>query len=93
MPHFILVTQLPKPKVLGTGSLSVSKSGDADFFEGNAESNSRILASMQRVKIDWAAAAGIMISGMEPDGADRQGRPIYKYQEWLLRHLNENSTK
>jgi hypothetical protein len=90
MPHFILVTQLPKPKVIGPGSLSVSKTGDADFFEGNADSNSPILASMQRVKVDWAAAAGILISGMEPDGFDRQGRQKYKYQEWLLRHLHTN---
>lgn len=43
MPHFILVTQHPKPKILGEGSLSIGKSGDAD---------SRILASMVRVKLE-----------------------------------------
>lgn len=90
MPHFELVIQHPKPKSLGVGSLSISKNADAEFFEGNAEANSPILASMVRVKIEWAAAAGIMVSGMENDGIDRTGRVKYKYQEWLLRHIQPN---
>ena len=91
MPHFILVTQHPKPKSLGEGSLSIEKSGDADFFEGNAEANARVLARMVRVRIEWAAAAGILISGMEPDGIDRAGQAKFKHQEWLLRHLQPNT--
>lgn len=91
MPHFILVTQLPKPKNLGEGSLSIGKDGEAQFFEGNCEANARILASMVRVKLDAAAAAGLFLSGMEPDGVDKSGRPKFKYQEWLLRHLQPNS--
>lgn len=90
MTHFVLVTQHPKAKELGIGSLSIAKNGDADFYEGNADSNSRILASMVRTRIEWAAAAGILISGMEQDGVDRAGRPKFKFQEWLLRHLNPN---
>lgn len=90
MAHFKLVVQHPKPKDLGIGSLSISKNGDADFFEGDATANSPVLASMVRVKTEWAAAAGIMISGMEPDGADRAGRPKFKFQEWLLCHLHTN---
>lgn len=92
MPHFKLVTQHPKAQELGLGSLSISKSGQADFFEGNAESGSRILASMERVRIEWAAAAGILLSGLENDGVDRAGRIKYKYQEWLLCHLQPNNT-
>ena len=91
MPHFKLVTQFPKPKDVGIGSLSIGKDGTAEFFEGNADLNSSVLASMQRVRIEWAAAAGIMISGMEPDGFDRSGRPKFKSQEWLLRHLQPNT--
>lgn len=91
MPHFILVTQHPKPKTLGVGSLSIGKNGGAQFFEGNADSNARVLASMERVRIEWAAAAGILISGMEPDGADRSGRTKFKHQEWLLRHIQPNT--
>ena len=90
MPHFTLVTQHPKPKELGQGSLSIDKDGDADFFDGNAEKNSVILASMVRVRIEWAAAAGILLSGMERDGVDKSGTVKYKYQEWLLRHLQHN---
>lgn len=91
MAHFVLVTQHPKPKDLGIGSLSIGKDGDADFFEGNAEQNARLLASMVRTRIEWAAAAGILLSGMEPDGVDRAGRAKFKHQEWLLRHLQPNT--
>lgn len=90
MAHFILVTQHPKPKDIGIGSLSIGKDGEAEFYEGNAEANARVLAKMVRVKIEWAAAAGILISGMEPDGIDRTGRAKFKHQEWLLRHLQPN---
>lgn len=90
MPHFILMTQYPKPKDLGLGSLSIDKDGNADFFEGNAEANARVLSSMARIRIEWAAAAGIMLSGLEADAVDRSGRPKFKHQEWLLRHLQPN---
>lgn len=91
MPHFVLVTQHPKPKVFPEGSLSIAKDGTAEFYEGNADSNARVLVSMIRVRIEWAAASGILISGMEPDGFDRGGRPKFKQQEWLLRHLQPNT--
>jgi hypothetical protein len=90
MAHFSLVTQHPKPKLLGVGSLSIGKNGDAQFFEGNADVNSEVLATLERTKIEWAAASGIMVSGVEPDGYDRSGRKKFKYQEWLLRHLQAN---
>lgn len=91
MPHFILVTQHPKPKIVGEGSLSIGKDGEAQFFEGNCDSNARVLASMVRVKLDTAAAAGLFLSGMEPDGVDKAGRQKFKFQEWLLRHLQPNT--
>ena len=90
MSHFILVTQHPKAKVFGEGSLSIGKDGVAEFYEGNADVNARVLASMVRVRIEWAAAAGILISGMETDGVDKAGQQKFKFQEWLLRHLNPN---
>lgn len=92
MPHFTLSVLKPKPKDLGQGSLSIGASGEADFFEGDAQKNSVILASMVRVRIEWAAAAGILLSGMQPDGVDRNGQAKYKHQEWLLRHLNVNKS-
>ena len=87
MPHFLLVTQFPKPKTLGEGRLSIGKDGDADFFEGDASAESRLLASIVRVQIRWAAAGGILLSGMEPDGVDKSGRQKYKSQEWWLCYL------
>ena len=48
MAHFQLVVQLPKPKVLGLGSLSIGSKGDAQFFEGDAQHGDRLLASMER---------------------------------------------
>jgi hypothetical protein len=89
--HFVLVTQHPKPRELGLGSLSIGKDGEAQFFEGDADHHSRVLAEMVRVRIEWAAAAGILLSGMEADGLGRDGKVKFKYQEWLLRHLNPNS--
>lgn len=88
MSHFILQILLPKPKIVGEGSLSIGKDGVAEFFEGNADRNASVLATLVRVKLDHAAAAGLFLSGMEPDGFDRAGRPKFKYQEWLLRHLD-----
>lgn len=88
MPKFTIVIQRPKPKKIGIGCLSVGKNGDADFFEGSADKDSKILASMTRVKIDWAAANGIFISGMESNGFDRHGEQKFSYQEWFLCYLD-----
>lgn len=88
MPNFVLVTQHPKPVIIGPGTLSIGKDGFAEFFSGDASADSTILSSMVRVKIEWAAAAGILVSGMEPDGIDRSGRQKFKFQEWLLRYPN-----
>lgn len=90
MAHFKLIIQYPQSKDVGEGSLSISKDGCAEFYEGNAEFNSRIMATMINAKIVWAAAAGILISGFEHDGVDKSGRMKAKYQEWLLCHLHPN---
>ena len=87
MSHFNLVTLLPRPETLGAGSFSLGKDGIAQFFEGDCAAGSKILATLERVRLDGAAAAGLYLSGMEPDGVDASGRPKFKYQEWLLRHL------
>ncbi len=84
--RFELVTQMPKPKKVGRGTLSIGKDGDADFFAGNADAGSAVLANMVRVRVEWAAATGILLSGMQPNGFDKTGRPKFTYQEWLLRY-------
>jgi len=73
--QFRLVTQHPKPKVLGVGVLDVDqKTREATFFEGGGEEGSRLLADMSRVQMDFAAAHGIMLSGFELLGCTRNGR-------------------
>lgn len=84
--QFILVTQLPKPCTVGLGVLSVGKDGDAHFFAGRGESGAQILATMKRCRMDYAAANGIMLSGMERTGVDRHGAETFTYQEWWLRY-------
>lgn len=88
MSNFTLHTQLPKPAQAGVGRLSVSEKGEAHFFEGEASEHSKVLASMVRVRMEWAGADAIYLSGMEPDGVDRTGRTKYKHQEWLLKYLS-----
>lgn len=58
------------------------------FFDGLGESGSAILAVMKRVRIDSAAAHGIHLSGMQPNGVGRDGVEKYVYQEWWLRYAN-----
>lgn len=82
--QFKIVTQQPKAKELGTGVLSIDKNGDAMFFEGNGESSAQLLATMHRVRVEFAGAAGIMFTGMQPEGFDRSGKQRYSYQEWWL---------
>jgi hypothetical protein len=84
--QFELTTQWPKPQVLGLGVLAVDKHGDAQFFSGEGERDSTVLAVMKRSRLDSASAHGLMLSGMEPTGMDRRGRETFAYQEWWLRY-------
>ena len=79
--------QLPKPKLLGICCLSVNEKGDALLFRGEA-----IIAKLERAKMDFAAAVGIMISGMEPRGCDKSGRTNYKFQKWWLNYTPTGET-
>lgn len=81
---FKLITQKPKPMEVGTGVLNVDQKGEAMFFEGNGESAAQILATLQRTRIEFASANGIMLSGMQPEGFARSGKQQFSYQEWWL---------
>lgn len=83
--QFKLITQQPKPKEVGVGVLSVDqKTQEAHFFSGFGDDASELLCAMERVRIDFAAAHGIMLSGMEPVGFDKFGKKKYRFQEWWL---------
>ena len=84
--QYELVKRLPKERVIGVGGLNIYKSGEAMFFEDNGELGFKILAEMQRVKIDWAAYDGILISGFEQTFS-KANQTVWLYQEWYLRYI------
>lgn len=81
---FNLFTQYPEPREVGVGVLCVDRTGEAMFLSGQGESGAAVLARMQRVRIEVAAAKGLMLSGMQPEGVDRQGKQKFSLQEWWL---------
>ena len=84
--NYHLYVQLPKPKDLGIGSLSVDNTGSAIFFFTSGS-----MASLNRCHLEAVAMKGIRISGFELIGVDKQGQNKYRYQEWWLAYLNPNS--
>jgi hypothetical protein len=82
--QFKLVIRHPKTRDVGLGTLSVDKTGEAMFFAGNGEAGAAVLATMQRARIEFAAADGLLLSGMQPEGVDRHGRQKFSFQEWWL---------
>lgn len=82
--QFILFTQHPEPREVGLGVLSVGRDGEAQFFAGRGERGDSMLAEMVRSRMELAAAKGIMLSGFEPAGLERDGRPKFRHQEWWL---------
>ena len=79
MMNFKLIKQLPKPKEIGIGSIDVSRNGEATFF-----TNGNLMARMERVRVDWMAGDGFMLSGFEEEGKERSGRIKSFYQQWYL---------
>lgn len=82
--QYALYTQNPKPEKKGVGFLSIDRNGDANFFSGTGAQGCYMIARMVRSRIDFAAADGIMVSGFEPCGVERNGKNKFRYQEWWL---------
>lgn len=80
MSRFHLYVQLPKIKDVGVGTLDVDRQGAARFYTDT------LAREMLRVRIDFAGADGIQISGMEEIGREKDGGIKYCYQEWWLRY-------
>lgn len=89
-PQFRLYIQLPKPKDLGVGVISIDKTGTAHFFKDWGEAGSILLAEMVRTKIEFAGAMGIMLSGHQPDGFTKNGQEKFVYQEWWLTYRTDS---
>lgn len=82
---FKLYTLLPKQKLIGVGTLCIGeKEKDAQFFEGDAGHDDRVLEELQRVRIEWAAKSGIKLTGMQFTSFDKKLGKQYAYQEWFL---------
>jgi hypothetical protein len=90
--RFKLCIQIPKSKVVcESGTVSVDEKGDAMFFTGNGDANDTCVAEMTRARIDFAGAAGIMLSGMQPNGCDKTGASKYIYQRWWMIYEEANA--
>lgn len=82
--QFVLYVQQPEAERIGVGVLSIDRDGEAHFFSGDGGYGCEILSTMTRTKIDFAAANGIMLSGFEQCGFERNGKAKYRFQEWWL---------
>ena len=71
--------QYPKPHSPGRCCVSLDTAGDALLMDATGE---KVLADMNRARVEWMQAAGVMISGFEQTGVDRTGRAKYRLQEW-----------
>ena len=70
-------------KVCGLGTLAVDH-GEANFF--NLDEG--IVASLERVHLQYIGPAGIRLAGFENTGKhDRHGVTQYRYQEWWLAYV------
>ena len=85
--QFKITVEYPNQKPLGVGVLSIDEKGEALFFEGHADGNSRTLAHMLSSRLVFAGAHVICIEGHEPCGFDNAGRQKTKYQKWYLRYV------
>lgn len=79
---FKLIKQLPRPrKITVNGYLSIDrKTNQATFWTLEETIN----ATMERIKLIFANSEGMLLTGFEPNGIDKNGRAKYKYQEWYL---------
>jgi len=77
---FVVYAQLPKPRRIGQGTLTVSEGGrDALFVTEDGK-----VARLERVRLESAGSTAIKLSGMEETGIAKDGRKTYGYQEWVL---------
>jgi len=78
---FIGYEQLPKAKRMGVGTLVVSREqGDALFMLEDGKKGWRL----ERVRLEEAGPYSVKLSGMEEVSIAKDGRKVYRYQEWLL---------
>ena len=77
---YTVYKQLPKPKKIGIGTISITN-GDAHCF-----GEVFLIDKLARIKLEWMAVKGFMISGFEDVGVDKHGMTKYRYQEWFCEY-------
>jgi hypothetical protein len=82
---FKLHTLFPKQKLIGVGTLCIGKEKDAQFFEGDAGHDDRVLAQLDSVQIGTATSDGITMGGFEKKPGNN-----YAYQEWFLAYIEDD---
>lgn len=78
MGQYNLIVQRPKPRKPVHGVLSMDGRGEAQFFAGNGDAGSPVVGTLERARVEYAAANGILISGVERHNG------TLRYQEWWL---------
>ena len=79
MGKFNLIVQHPKPQKPVCGVLCMDKRGEAQFFTGDGDADSRLVKTLKRAHVEHAAANGILVSGVEQVGGNK-----LRFQEWWL---------
>jgi hypothetical protein len=78
-----IYAQEPKPKKICIGRFSLSRDGLALAMDKEGKV---AVAKIERARVDFIGADGIMVSGFEEVGQDKTGKPKFRYQEWWLRY-------
>ena len=82
--------QYPKPKDMGLCGISLDKKGSALLLTPDGAKATR---EMTRAKVDWIGGHGMMLSGMEENGHDRNLRIKYSYQEWFCAYVEDSNAR
>lgn len=88
MPKYTLYIDAKK---IADGVLSVDQRGEARFYSGNGDCAGKLVADLERVKLEFAAANGISLSGFEWTGKTSKGIKVYRYREWWLVYYAEKT--
>jgi len=83
---FRVYIQHPKPKDMGLCVISLDRHGQALLLTSDGKG---VVKDMTRARVDWIGGHGMMLSGMEENGHDRNLRIKYSYQEWFCAYVED----
>jgi hypothetical protein len=83
--NYEIYAQEPEPKKICLGRFSLSRDGLALAMDKDGK---MAVATIERARVDFIGADGILISGFEEIDRDETGKPKFRYQEWWLRYVS-----